>query len=254
MGQAIISGSVYPINSSVGEAIKCFTPPKIDHIQWELLSDRQAYLLSEYCHQSQIIAHWLVYLRTGSVNIKQFPFISAEFEDLRPKAELLNALLELCIAVWEGSPKNITQNYPTPAHWWRDCILEEQQAFINRVLQDEEALTKGDVEDGLRKFRRSLNDEKIPSELSRNSHLYKLYETALRLKTKTSGNEIKEAWKAYLKAMLNYTNSLKTNKEIKSLAKLGKNLGYREKHKIIPIKAQRVEKEAILSKYISYRR
>lgn len=252
MGQATISTGTYPIADSEGRAIAGFTPPKIHDINWKLLSDVQTWQLSEYVHQWEILANWLVYLRTGSVNIKQFPFISPEFEDLRPKAELLNTLLELCMAVWEGSLKNITQNYPTPAHWWRDCILEEQQAFINRVLQDEEALTKGNVEDGLRKFRESLNDGKIPGELGRNSHLYKLYETALRLRTKISGNQIKEAWKAYLKAMLNYTNSLKTNKEIKSLAKLGRNLGYREKHKVVLIKAQRIEKEVILSAYVAY--
>lgn len=246
---AIIATGKYEINSSEGEAIASFIPPKIHNIKWDLLRDRQTFLLYGYCYHWQIITNWLVYFRSKAVDIKEFPFNSEDFQNLRPKAQLLSNLLDLCAAVWEVI--EIREIYPTPAHWWRDCILEEQQSVINEILEDTEQHTKGGVEKGSREFKKELSRGEIPEALGKQTHLYKLFQNVLKTKKDES---VRDAWKIYLKSITAYTCSMKVNNDTKALAYIGNHLMYRDRSKTIRIPIRRIEKDDILKgNYVIYK-
>jgi hypothetical protein len=220
-GLAVITGGRYPISRGEGEAIASFVPPPcLQNINWESLKPGHKFLLEEFYKHWQIIAHWLVYLRTGAVDIKQKPFTIPEVLDKREWAEVYSAQLDLCKAIWEVI--EIRHLYPTPYDWWRDCVIELQQAQKDSILAsggiERTTLNKGEVENGLRKFIKDLKNGINPlKESPKNQHLFRLYRSAINMKT---NRNIKDAWWNYLNKLGLCPKALKTNKDVKMIVHL----------------------------------
>jgi hypothetical protein len=165
------------------------------------------------------------------------PFIHPEFLDKRPLAELYNSQLDLCKAVWEAI--DITKDYSTPYDWWKDCMIELQKAQLDSILasggSERTTLLKGQTEDGLRKFIKDLKNDNIPFKQSTKSqHLFRLYFSAIKMKTKDSN--IKNAWENYLSKLRLYAKALKDNSDLKMIVHLGGTLYYQgEKNHLVRI-------------------
>jgi hypothetical protein len=238
-GLAIITNGRYPISQSEGEAIASFVPPPcLQNIDWESLKPSHKWLFEDFHKHWQIIAHWLVYLRTGAVDIKQEPFIIPEFLDKRPLAELYSSQLDLCKVLWEVI--EIRYLYPTPYHWWKDCMIELQEAQKSSIMAsggiERTTLLKGETEDGFRKFIRSLiKKESIPFKKSRkNHHLFRLCTHSIIHKSKKQ--EVRKAWNDYLAKHKTYTKMLKTNNDVKMIVHLAGTLYYQgEKNRLVRI-------------------
>lgn len=238
-GLAKITGGQYRIGDSEGKAIAKFTPPPIlQTIDRDNLKPSQQRLLEDFEKHWQIIAHWLVYFRALGVDIKEPPFTLPDFQDRRPLAELYNSQLELCAAVWEAI--EIRHHYPTPYHWWESCIVELQEAQVKSILAsggvERTTFLKGETEDGLRQFLKTLKSERVPfSETPSNQHLYRLYISAISIKKDSA--KVRKAWKFYLENLNGWARTLKNNGEIKAIVHLGYRLYYQaEKNKLVPIK------------------
>lgn len=238
IGLAIITNGRYPISRSEGEAIASFVPPPcLQNIDWELLTPSHKWLLEEFYKDWQIIAHWLVYLRTGAVDIKQKPFTIPEVLDKRPSAELYSSQLDLCKAVWEAI--DIRGHYLTPFDWWKSCMIELQQAQVDSILASggSEITTplKGKTEDGLRKLIKDLKNDNIPfKESTKNQHLFRLYNHSIIHKSKHQ--EVRKNWRDYLVKIRACATALKTNNGVKMIVHIGGKLYYQaEKNQLIRI-------------------
>jgi hypothetical protein len=237
-GLAIIDGGRYPISRSEGEAIASFVPPPcLQNIDWESLKPSHKWLLEDFHKHWQIIAHWLVYMRTGAVDIKQKPFILPECLDKRPLAELYSSQLDLCKAVWEAI--EIREHYSTAFEWWKSCMIELQEAQKDSILAsggaERTTLLKGETEDGLRKFTKDLKNGNIPfKESTKNQHLFRLYISAIKMKSADSNT--KNAWENYLSKLRLYIKALKINSDLKMIVNLKGTLYYQgEKNHLIRI-------------------
>lgn len=243
-GIVIISEGVYRIPDNEGRAIASFIPPVfIKDIPWDTLTDAQTYLLYEMAIRWEIIAHWLVSFRTRAVDTKQIPFTLLDFLDQKLKAELYSIQLDLCAVIWEEI--EIRKYYPTPCDWWIECIRQNQQQQIKSILSNGNSITKGEVEDNTRDFRRSLDNGIIPfTESHENLHLYRLFNSAINLRKKYK--QINDFWVKYLKQLNKLAKEIKSTSEIKAITILGGHLYYRDRNTLKSIPITRVEKDTVL--------
>jgi len=245
MGLAKISGGTYRIADGEGRAIESIVPlTAIQNINWDTLTDVQTWLLSEMVVRWEILAHWLVSLRTRAVDTKQLPFTSLTFLDQEAKANLYSIQLDLCAVIWKEI--EIKNWYPTPYDWWIKCIIENQQKQIKSILSNRDGITKGEIEDETRYLRRALNNKNIPyAESLENTHLYRMLNSAIKLRENCK--QIRAFWIQYLEQLNDLAKELKANNEIKAITILGGRLYYRDRNALKLIPTTRIKKESILN-------
>jgi hypothetical protein len=229
----------YEIPQDEGSAIIGITPPQcLRNVDFQSFTPEQEFKLKKLTEHWKIVSYWLVFHRAVSVNVKLYPFTEPPFLDVRLLADLYNLQLELCKQVWLVIP--IEHIYPSPLDWWQACIRECQESQLKDVLKKRDCsktgMPKGKLESGLRKFKNDLKDGLIPEELPKESHLYILYQQALKLRK--SNKNVSRAWNDYLDAMNDYCRAIKRNKEIKTLITWGGKLYWNDRSKLISVQLE----------------
>lgn len=195
-------------------------------------NDAQLMLLGLIEEDWKIYAAWIGYERVPIIDIKRYPYNTRKFQSKRSKAQIYNAQIEVCKAIYE----RCNLPYDSPLHYWGEQMKEHKQSEINSVFKGRplskfgvnlqrgtETIYKPGYLDIWRTLLYRLRDDRVVPEVLQSFPLYyKFLKTALKLAWDEpfSRNAKKfkvSCWNPFLEAIAHYIQDAEDNPNLQMI-------------------------------------